>query len=206
MIPLHLALSGFLSYREAVEIDFTTFDLACIAGPNGAGKSSLLDAITWALFGVARRSDESIINAQSKEASVSFTFTYEETVYRVLRIKVRDKSTLLEFQIRQAPASPGARYTWKPLSERTLRDTQARIDYETFVTFGYCPGWRRGRAGRSKGCRTPFSTERLHDRSSPRRTFPAHEPGPGSQTRGMGLDGLSNIANINLLGPSPFAF
>lgn len=57
MIPLKLALSGFLSYQEAVEIDFTAFDLACISGPNGAGKSSLLDAITWALFGQARRRD-----------------------------------------------------------------------------------------------------------------------------------------------------
>ena len=50
MIPLHLTLSGFLSYRDQVELDFSGFDLACIAGSNGAGKSSLLDAITWSLF------------------------------------------------------------------------------------------------------------------------------------------------------------
>jgi DNA repair protein SbcC/Rad50 len=143
MIPLHLTLSGFLSYRDPVEIDFTTFDLACIAGPNGAGKSSLLDAITWALFGIARRSDDSVINTQSKEANVSLTFAYEENVYRVLRIKPRDKSTLLEFQIRQAPAGQGTHHTWKPLSERTLRETQARIestlrlDYETFVNASF---------------------------------------------------------------------
>ena len=62
MIPIRLSISGFLSYREPVEIDFTTFDLACIAGPNGAGKSSLLDAITWALFGQARKRDDSVIN------------------------------------------------------------------------------------------------------------------------------------------------
>ncbi len=55
MIPIHLSIAGFLSYREPVELDFTGFDLACIAGPNGAGKSSLLDAITWALFGQARK-------------------------------------------------------------------------------------------------------------------------------------------------------
>ena len=51
MIPLHLTISGFLSYREAVELDLTGIDLACISGANGAGKSSLLDAITWVLFG-----------------------------------------------------------------------------------------------------------------------------------------------------------
>ncbi len=126
MIPLHLTLSGFLSYRDPVEIDFTSFDLACIAGPNGAGKSSLLDAITWALFGIARRSDELIINAQSKEANVSLTFSYEGNVYRVQRIKPREKSTILEFQIQQTPDSQGSNPTWKPLSERTLRETQAR--------------------------------------------------------------------------------
>jgi exonuclease SbcC len=42
MIPVQLSISGFLSYRDPVEIDFTQFDLACIAGLNGAGKSSLL--------------------------------------------------------------------------------------------------------------------------------------------------------------------
>ena len=47
MIPLHLRISGFLSYRDPVELDFNSFDLACISGQNGAGKSSLLDAMTW---------------------------------------------------------------------------------------------------------------------------------------------------------------
>ena len=54
MIPITLHISGFLSYRDPVDIDFTGLDLACISGANGAGKSSLLDAITWVLFGQAR--------------------------------------------------------------------------------------------------------------------------------------------------------
>jgi exonuclease SbcC len=40
VIPLYLKLTGFLSYRDPVEVDFTGFDLACISGQNGAGKSS----------------------------------------------------------------------------------------------------------------------------------------------------------------------
>ena len=63
MIPVKLHLSGFLSYLEPVDLDFTTFDLACISGANGAGKSSLLDAITWVLFGQARRRDDAVINS-----------------------------------------------------------------------------------------------------------------------------------------------
>jgi exonuclease SbcC len=50
MIPINLTVSGFLSYRDPVEINFTAFNLASIAGANGAVKSSILDAITWHLF------------------------------------------------------------------------------------------------------------------------------------------------------------
>ncbi len=161
MIPLRLRIAGFLSYREPVEIDFTSFDLACISGHNGAGKSSLLDAITWALFGQARRRDEALINLQSKTAEVAFTFQYEDSIYRVQRALPRGKNGILEFQLLdlggavgqlnlqhngggnhariQLPDNP----VWRPLTERTLRDTQAcieealRLDYETFVNASF---------------------------------------------------------------------
>jgi exonuclease SbcC len=147
VIPLHLKLSGFLSYRAPVEIDFTKFHLACISGPNGAGKSSLLDAITWALFGQARKRDESLVNLQSKAAEVAFTFGYEGNVYRVLRALPRGKTTVLEFQIAEGgnlQSSIGnQKLSWRPLTERTLRETQARIeqilrlDYETFINVSF---------------------------------------------------------------------
>src|SRR5512147_208427 len=103
MIPLRLRIVGFLSYREPVEIDFTSFDLACISGANGAGKSSLLDAITWSLFGQARKRDESVINSNPsvKAAEVALTFQYENNVYRVQRALPRGKANQLEFHILQ---------------------------------------------------------------------------------------------------------
>jgi ATPase involved in DNA repair len=55
MIPLQLTLKNFLSYREAV-LDFRGLHTACICGANGAGKSSLLEAITWAIWGESRTS------------------------------------------------------------------------------------------------------------------------------------------------------
>ncbi len=145
MIPLHLQLAGFLSYRDAIELDFTPFDIACISGYNGAGKSSLLDAITWALFGQARKRDEALINLQSKAAEVAFTFQYEQNIYRVLRSLPRGKSTLLEFQVLDGRLeSPNQRDgSWRPLTERSLRETQARIeqtlrlDYETFINASF---------------------------------------------------------------------
>jgi exonuclease SbcC len=149
MIPLHLTLSGFLSYADRVELDFSGFDLACIAGSNGAGKSSILDAITWSLFGQARKRDDSLINSRGDLAEVSLIFSYEGNLYRVLRTKPRGKTSQLEFHIlSKDPGHPGEDLdwrtgSWKPLTERTLRDTEARIqetlrlDYETFVNASF---------------------------------------------------------------------
>ena len=139
MIPIHLSISGFLSYRDPVELDFTKFDLACISGPNGAGKSALLDAITFALFGQARNRGDALINTHLdvNAAQVEFTFAYEGNVYRVRRIAPREKGTILEFQIQTGDNK------WKALTERALRDTEARIqetlrlDYETFVNASF---------------------------------------------------------------------
>jgi exonuclease SbcC len=122
MIPLKLTLTGFLSYRDPVELDFTSFDLACISGANGAGKSSLLDAV----------------NLQSNGAEVALEFAYEGNTYRVQRTLPRGKTTRLEFQILQ-PADG----KWKALTGETLRNTQEviehtlRLDYETFVNASF---------------------------------------------------------------------
>src|SRR3990170_3231812 len=148
MIPLKLSLSGFLSYRDPVELDFSAFDLACIAGANGAGKSSPLDAITWALFGQARKRDDSLINTRSEAAEVILTFAYEGNVYRVQRVQPRDKTAMLEFNIQQDSGEHGpdgitSEGLWKPLTERTGGETEARIqdtlrmDYETFINASF---------------------------------------------------------------------
>jgi exonuclease SbcC len=138
MIPLHIRISGFLSYHDPVELDFTNIDLACISGHNGAGKSSLLDAITWSLFGEARGKSSDVINLRQdvKAAEVALTFQHEENTYRVQRTLPRNKNTMLEFQVRTQTG-------WKPLTEKTTRETQARIeqtlrlDFDTFVNASF---------------------------------------------------------------------
>jgi exonuclease SbcC len=138
MIPLHLRIAGFLSYRDPVDLDFSSFDLACISGQNGAGKSSLLDAMTWVLFGEARGKSADVIhlNLDVKAAEVALTFAYEGNTFRVIRTLPRGKSTVLEFQIQNQD-------DWKPLTEKTTRDTQARIeqtlrmDYDTFINASF---------------------------------------------------------------------
>jgi exonuclease SbcC len=137
MIPKRMQLSGFLSYLDAVEIDFTSFDLACISGANGAGKSSLLDAITWALFGQARKNNDAIINSKAKQAEVIFDFEYEQNLYRIQRIKPNGKTGQLDFFVHAGENG------WRPLTEATSSQTQKRIqstlrmDYDTFINASF---------------------------------------------------------------------
>ncbi|MCX6056218.1 MAG: SMC family ATPase [Chloroflexi bacterium] len=137
MIPVRLQIQGFLSYYESVDLSFDSFDLACISGSNGSGKSSLLDAITWVLFGEARRRDDSIINHRSAAAEVIFDFDYENAHYRVQRSKQKEKTTTLDFFMQNEAG------TWRPLTEATLRSTEERIrktlrlDYETFTNASF---------------------------------------------------------------------
>lgn len=136
MIPVTLKIAGFLSYAEPVEVDFTEFELACISGQNGAGKSSLLDAITWALFGIARKRDDSIINTRKKTAEVAFQFEHEGNLYRIIRSRTAGKTAILEFFVKAAEG-------WVPLTEATMSRTEERIrktlrlDYETFTNASF---------------------------------------------------------------------
>ena len=140
MIPVRLAISGFLSYQEPAELDFTGIHVACISGRNGAGKSAMLDAITWALFGEARKNDDSIINDSEdiKTAKVDFEFIYENTNYLVRRQKTKGKSVIAEFFIRGEDGE-----SWKPLTEKRAGDTNKRIcstlhmDYKTFINASF---------------------------------------------------------------------
>ena len=152
MIPLHLRIAGFLSYHDPIDLDFEAVDLACISGHNGAGKSSLLDAFTWSLFGEARGKGTDVINLSQdvKAAEVALTFAYEGNIYRVQRTLPRNKSTVLEFQVLDGGSQTADHGQWsvvdgrwRPLTEKTTRDTQARIeqtlrlDYETFTNASF---------------------------------------------------------------------
>lgn len=137
MIPVKLQISGFLSYQEPAEVDFTGFNLACISGANGAGKSSLLDAITWVLFGKARQNDDSIINTHKDTARVVLIFDYEGETYRVMREKHRNKTGVLEFHIKAADGE------WTVLTKESIRATEAfirdtlKMEYETFINASF---------------------------------------------------------------------
>ncbi len=137
MLPVRLELSNFLAYSTRTVISFEGLNLACLSGPNGAGKSSLLDAITWAMWGRARADkDDDLIHLGQEEMYIIFDFRQDHTLYRVVRKRTKKGrgQGSLDF------------FTWddthnqfRLISESTMRDTQNRItsllrlDYDTFV-------------------------------------------------------------------------
>jgi exonuclease SbcC len=86
--PLHLTLDGFTSFRAPVALDFSSLDLFAITGPTGAGKSSLIDALTFALYGqVPRvgREYKQLMSHGAERLSVRLDFRMGEETYRIAR-------------------------------------------------------------------------------------------------------------------------
>ena len=133
MRPLRLELRGFTSFRNPVTVDFTGKHLFAITGPTGAGKSSLLDAMTWALYGQAPRvgrETSQLVNPDTGSMAVKLDFRVLGQDYRVSR---------------HAPATLGARLerlredgVWESLEDRARAVTSAvtgiiGLDYATFI-------------------------------------------------------------------------
>lgn len=149
MIPQRLILKNFLSYRD-LTLDFHGLHTACICGPNGSGKSSLLEAITWGVWGQSRASvEDHLIHIGTKESKVDFIFRAQNQLFRVIRTRHRGQGTSLEFQGAPLPSSPAIAPQFRTLTGRSVRATQQRItqciklDYDTFVNSAYL---RQGRA------------------------------------------------------------
>lgn len=139
MVPIQLTMRNFMAYRETT-LDFQGIHLAVLAGENGAGKSTLLDAMTWALWGKSRAgSDSALIQLGQNEMEVEFTFTLNDTVYRLIRkldaSRKRPQSSL-SFQAEDAGS-------WRTLDGNSLRETQKkinlqlRLDYDTFINSSF---------------------------------------------------------------------
>ncbi len=96
MIPVQLTIQGLYSYQERQTIDFTRLTAARlfgIFGPVGSGKSSILEAITFALYGRTDRLNLSgdnrnynMMNLKSNELLIDFVFETgpEQTAYRAI--------------------------------------------------------------------------------------------------------------------------
>ena len=140
MIPEEITLENFLSYKGVTKIDFSKFHSAVIIGDNGAGKSSILDGMTYALFGVARGTSKSgdnsdrLIFTGEHYLKTDFLFSVDGIQYNVIRKRDKVKqSTELEFFKKNGDG-------WINISKSTIKATQELIysvikaNYELFVS------------------------------------------------------------------------
>ena len=148
MVPVSLRLKNFMSYGESAPVlEFDQFHVACLSGANGQGKSALLDAITWALWGRARKSPSQASAAQDllrigqNDMHVEYVFDVEGARYRVLRAfdtNRRGAATTLELH----SMAPGEK-RFQPLSGSRISDTQGVItgivglEYDTFINSAF---------------------------------------------------------------------
>jgi len=132
MKPVLLKIRGFTAFRDETVIEFDGRRLFVITGPTGAGKSSLLDAMTWALYGqVPRvgRSVKELVSQGERDMSVLFEFTVRGRGYRVARRYPGNTSTRLERLVNEQ---------WVPVSDRAADvtrevETLLGMDYATFT-------------------------------------------------------------------------
>ncbi|MGH2527978.1 MAG: AAA family ATPase, partial [Actinomycetota bacterium] len=88
MRPVRLELKGFTAFRDVQTVDFGALDLFAIAGPTGSGKSSILDAITYALYGYVERVGKQVgqlVSQGQPRMAVTFEFAVGDERYRVTR-------------------------------------------------------------------------------------------------------------------------
>jgi DNA repair protein SbcC/Rad50 len=95
MIPQKLTIEGLYSYQERQTIDFTSLmsaGLFGIFGATGSGKSSILEAITFALYGKTERlslgdnRNYNMLNLKSDRMYIEFDFyNYDNQHYRAVR-------------------------------------------------------------------------------------------------------------------------
>lgn len=94
MRPLELVMNAFGPYAGEETIDFTRLGenrFFLITGPTGSGKTTILDAITFALYGTAsgdlrdNRSLRSDYATPDRKTEVRFTFRNQDRTYEVTR-------------------------------------------------------------------------------------------------------------------------
>ena len=148
MIPLKIQLKNFLSYGPQLQtIDFAPYPLICLSGKNGHGKSALLDAITWAIWGQARKTsntskpDAGLLHLGQTSMQVILDFQCNGQMYRVKReyFKTYGKPLAqLEFGVFEQGQT-----NLIPLTDKTIRKTQEKIvqtihlDYDAFVNTAF---------------------------------------------------------------------
>lgn len=143
MIPIHLTLQGIYSYQEKQSIDFTKLteaNIFGIFGSVGSGKSTILEAITYTLYGKTDRLNLSgdnrnynMMNLKSSELLIEFIFkTGKEDSEYLATVKSRRNSKQFEdVKALDRAAYKRVNNVWEPIEVDSL-ETIIGLSYENF--------------------------------------------------------------------------
>ncbi|WP_297363623.1 SMC family ATPase [Thauera sp.] len=138
MKPLKLSLQAFGPFATREEVDFTLLPsgaLFLISGPTGAGKTSILDGITYALYGDTSGGERSAREMRSHHADaalqteVEFDFALGARCYRVKRVPEQERAALRGDKLVKVLAKAELHRleadgeTWIPLAQKTTEVT-----------------------------------------------------------------------------------
>lgn len=106
MRPISLAMEGFTSFRQKTEVDFSKFELFAITGQTGSGKTSIIDAITYALYGcttrLGKQSISELISQGADRLKVLLVFSSGKQRFRIARAtKWTGRSSLTDARLEE---------------------------------------------------------------------------------------------------------
>jgi len=141
MIPLKLTIQGLYSYRTRQPIDFTNLTksgLFGIFGGVGSGKSSILEAISFALYGEIERLNArdgrnyNMMNLKSNELLIDFEFkTHNDVIYRFVVQGKRNKKNFEDVKAFERTAYRFKNNKWDPISVDQV-ETITGLNYRNF--------------------------------------------------------------------------
>ncbi|MDD4921747.1 MAG: SMC family ATPase, partial [Bacteroidales bacterium] len=143
MIPVKLTLQGIYSYQEKQTIDFTRLteaNLFGIFGSVGSGKSTILEAITFALYGLTDRLNQkgddrnyNMMNLKSNELFIEFVFRtgHNDTEYMATVKGRRNGKNFNDVKTLDRAAYQWVNNHWLPIETEAL-ETAIGLSYENF--------------------------------------------------------------------------
>ncbi|UMQ41077.1 SMC family ATPase [Chryseobacterium sp. Y16C] len=141
MIPIQLTLEGLYSYQERQKIDFqnlTEAGLFGIFGSVGSGKSSILEAISFALYGETERLNArdkrtyNMMNLKSNRSYIEFDFiNYENKKYRATREFRRNSKNFEDVKTPNVVFYEWKNESWIPL-EHSNSEKLIGLSYANF--------------------------------------------------------------------------
>lgn len=142
MIPVSLTLQGIYSFQQPQHIDFkklTDARLFGIFGNVGSGKSTILEAITFALYGESERLNKrenrsyNMMNLKSDELLIDFVFQSgkEDRQYRFIVHGKRNKTHFERINPFERKAYELRQREWYPL-EANSAESILGLSYEHF--------------------------------------------------------------------------